>query len=71
MARLITIDLDAVPASIMESLRAVLHQRGLVICSAADTQYPKLDRDLDKVLREVGKNAAGAIALSDESEVAA
>jgi hypothetical protein len=71
MARLITIDLDAVPASIIDSLRAVLDQRGLILAKPSDCQYPLDGQALDRLLREVGKNAAGAIGFLDESEVAA
>jgi hypothetical protein len=54
--------LDAISAAIAESVAGVLAQHGLVICRAPDTNFPLLDRDLDKLLREVGRNSAQSVA---------
>lgn len=59
--------LDPVSLAAFESMREVLSSHGLAICSASDTQYPKLDADLDKVLREMARNTVQAVlAIQDE-----
>lgn len=61
--------LDPLSLAAFESVREVLSSHGLAICSASDTQYPKLDADLDKVLREMARNVVqGVLAVQDEIE---
>lgn len=71
MARLITVDLDAIPASIIESIRAVMRQRGVIFCKESETQHGVYGNDEDKLLAEIGNNCAAPIAFMDESERAA
>jgi len=73
MARLVTVtlDLDALPASIAKSIKAVLDQHDLALVRHSDTTAAWDGARLDKVLRELGRNAAGALVLADESEAAA
>jgi hypothetical protein len=60
--------LDPISQAIFDSMREVLSSHGLVICSASDTQYPKLDGALDKVLRECARNSAQTVlAVQDEA----
>lgn len=67
--RLITIDLNEVPAAIAESVRAVLSQRGLL--EAIEAVDPTAFKSL---FRELGNNVACVVAMcepyDDEQEAA-
>lgn len=70
MTRRITIelDLDASPTAITDSIRAVLESHNLVLVRASDTTFALDEERSDKVLREMGRNAAQAVVFSSEPD---
>lgn len=53
--------LDRLSAAILDTVRGVLEQHGYAICRAADTSFPLLGADLERLLREVARNTAQAV----------
>lgn len=64
----VTLDADALPDAIVESVFAVLEQRGYILAKPSDCQYPLDGQALAKLKRELGRNVAGALAAMDESD---
>ena len=63
--------LDPVSSAIDSNIRSWLAQHGYALCKESDTQYPLLGADLDKLLREVSRNACQAVLLVLDEEQAA
>jgi hypothetical protein len=63
--RLVTIDLDALPASLTDSIRAVLDHHGLALVRHSDTQSAWDGERLEQLLRELGRNASQVVACAE------
>ena len=66
--RLVTIDLDALPSSLTESIRACLDAHGLALVRRSDTQHAWDGERLEQVLHEAGRNCAAVVAMSEIDE---
>lgn len=68
MSAKVTVRLDQLPAAITASARAVLEAHGLSLVRSVGLNTSSLDgAELERVLRELGRNAAQAVYCLDDS----